>query len=79
MYRVASGLSVELLVCPQLVRQYVRCDMIMAFMYNLAEFNVIVFFMYLKFARLNFALWVTFLTCVLNVKLESIIIPRYLT
>ena len=42
-----EGLFVQgcllLLVCPQLVRQYVRCDMIMAFMYNLAEFNVIVF------------------------------------
>lgn len=75
---VANGFSDELLVCPQLVRQYVRCDIIIASINNLAALKVRVFLIYLKLARLNLTLLHSFLICVLKERLESIITPKYL-
>ena len=61
-----------------LVRQYVRCDVIIESMYNLAASVVIELRMCLKLERLNLTFWDNFLMCGLNDKVESIRIPRYL-
>ena len=54
------------------------CEKIMACMKSLAASIVRYGLMCLKLDKLNLILLATFLTCFLNVKFESSVIPKYL-
>lgn len=68
---------VFLLACAKLVKQYVRCDIIIAFIYNFAASVVIEFLINRILNKLNLTLWHTFFfTWDLKNSWESIRMPR---